>query len=48
MLAARRMVVVEDVGRSEQIEPGLWERSDALRPHELGRLARAVVATDST
>ena len=48
MLAARGMVVLDDVGRGAQIDTGLWERSDALRPHELGRLARAVVATDST
>jgi methyltransferase (TIGR00027 family) len=47
MLTARSMIVLEDVGRSDQIEPRLWERSDALRPHELGRLARAVVVTDS-
>jgi len=48
MLAARSMVVLEDVGRREQIEPGLWARPDALRPHELGRLARAFVAAGST
>lgn len=44
-LAAGGMVVVDDVGRRDQIDPVLWERSDALHPHELGRLARAVVAT---
>jgi hypothetical protein len=48
MLAGRDMVVLEDVGGSEQIDPGLWERSDALHPHEVGGIARAVVATDST
>jgi methyltransferase (TIGR00027 family) len=47
ILKSRGMVVLDDVGRREQIDPGLWERSDALRPHELGRLARAVVVTDS-
>jgi methyltransferase (TIGR00027 family) len=46
-LAARAMVVVDDVGRRDQIDPALWERSDGLRPHELGRLARAVVAGDA-
>jgi methyltransferase (TIGR00027 family) len=44
LLAARGFVVAEDVGRKDQIEPSLWERTDGLRPHELGRLARAVVA----
>lgn len=44
LLAARGMVVTEDVGRRDQIDVSLWERSDGLRPHELGRLARAAVA----
>jgi methyltransferase (TIGR00027 family) len=44
LLTARGLVVAEDVGRRDQIDPLLWERSDALRPHELGRLVRAVVA----
>ncbi len=45
LLAARGLAVVEDVGRRDQIDPSLWERSDGLRPHELGRLVRAVVAS---
>lgn len=45
LLAARGMVVIDDVGRRDQINASLWERSDGLRPHELGRLVRAVVAT---
>jgi methyltransferase (TIGR00027 family) len=44
LLARRGLVVTEDVGRRDQIDPGLWERSDGLCPHELGRLALAVVA----
>jgi hypothetical protein len=44
LLAARGLVVTEDVGRRDQVDPSLWERSDGLRPHELGRLALAVVA----
>jgi methyltransferase (TIGR00027 family) len=47
LLAARGMVVSADVGRRDQIDQSLWERSDGLRPHELGRLVRAIVATDS-
>jgi methyltransferase (TIGR00027 family) len=43
LLAARDMAVVDDVGRREQIDPQLWTRSDQLRPHKLGRVARAVV-----
>lgn len=35
--------VTEDVGRKEQIDASLWERSDGRRPHELGRLAHAGV-----
>ena len=42
-LAAHSMVVKDDVGRRNQIDPSLWGRADQLRPHELGRLARAVV-----
>lgn len=34
--------VEEDVGRREQVEPSLWERTDALTPHQMGRLVRAV------
>jgi methyltransferase (TIGR00027 family) len=44
LLAARRMKVLEDVGRSDQIDQWLWKRSDRLRAHQLGRIARAVVA----
>jgi methyltransferase (TIGR00027 family) len=45
LLARRGLVVMDDVGRKDQIDRLLWERSDGLRPHELGRLVRAVVAT---
>jgi methyltransferase (TIGR00027 family) len=45
LLAARGMVVIDDVGRRDQINASLWERSDGLRPHELGRVVRAAVAT---
>jgi hypothetical protein len=38
------MVAMEDVGRKDQIDPVLWQRSDALHPHQLGRLAWGVVA----
>jgi methyltransferase (TIGR00027 family) len=41
LLSARGLVLLDDVGRKDQIEPGLWTRADALSPHELGRLARA-------
>jgi methyltransferase (TIGR00027 family) len=44
VLAAHGLVVTEDVGHREQVDPSLWERSDGLRPHELGRLTLAVVA----
>jgi methyltransferase (TIGR00027 family) len=47
-LAARAMLVIDDVGRRDQIDPSLWDRSDRLCPHDLGRLARACVATDTT
>jgi methyltransferase (TIGR00027 family) len=43
LLAARGLAVFEDVGCKDQIDASLWERSDGLRPHELGRLVRAVV-----
>ncbi|HEY7623242.1 MAG TPA: class I SAM-dependent methyltransferase [Solirubrobacteraceae bacterium] len=43
LLTARDMVVVDDVGRRDQVEPSLWERSDGLCPHELGRVVRAVL-----
>jgi methyltransferase (TIGR00027 family) len=43
MLAASRVTAVDDVGRREMIDASLWRRSDHLRPHELGRLVRAVV-----
>ena len=44
LLRARGMVVIDDLGRRDQIPPSLWRRSDALHPHELGRLVRAVAA----
>jgi methyltransferase (TIGR00027 family) len=44
LLHARDLKVVEDVGRRDQVDHSLWHRSDALRPHELGRLARAAKA----
>jgi O-methyltransferase involved in polyketide biosynthesis len=43
LLAARHMEVLEDVGRSDQIDQWLWKRSDRLRSHQLGRISRAVV-----
>jgi hypothetical protein len=43
LLTARDIVVVDDVGRRDQVEPSLWERSDGLCPHELGRVVRAVL-----
>ena len=43
LLAASGLVVTEDLGRASQIDPRLWERTDGLRPQELGRLAYAVV-----
>jgi methyltransferase (TIGR00027 family) len=43
MLAACGMVGLDDVGRRGQVDPVLWKRTDELRPHELGRIARAVV-----
>jgi methyltransferase (TIGR00027 family) len=42
LLAARGLVGTEDLGRRDQIDASLWERSDGLRPHELGRVAHAV------
>ena len=44
LLAERGTVIVDDVGRKDQPDASLWRRSDALSPHELGRLARAVKA----
>jgi methyltransferase (TIGR00027 family) len=35
--------VVEDVGRHDQVEASLWQRRDALRPHELGRLLHMII-----
>lgn len=43
LLGARGLHVAEDVGRREQVDASLWRRSDGLRPHELGRLARVGV-----
>jgi methyltransferase (TIGR00027 family) len=45
LLARCGMTVLDDVGRRDQIEPWLWRRSDSLRPHQLGRLTRAVVTS---
>jgi methyltransferase (TIGR00027 family) len=42
-LHARGLVVTEDVGRRDQVDPSTWRRTDGLRPHEMGRLAVAVV-----
>jgi methyltransferase (TIGR00027 family) len=42
-LAARGMAVLDDVGRREQIDASLWNRSDTLRPHRLGRVVHARV-----
>ena len=42
VLATHDLVVSEDVSRREQIDASLWEPSDGLRPHGLGRLAQAV------
>jgi methyltransferase (TIGR00027 family) len=42
-LSERGMTVVDDVGRRDQVNHAWWVRSDPLAPHELGRLARAVV-----
>ena len=46
LLVERGMVVLDDVGRTDQIEAVLWERSDGLRPHELGRITRAVLTNE--
>jgi methyltransferase (TIGR00027 family) len=43
LLAARGMVVTDDVGRADQVGASLWKRSDGLRPYELGRVALAAV-----
>ncbi len=43
VLAAHGLAVTEDVGHREQVDPSIWDRSDGLCPHELGRLALAVV-----
>jgi methyltransferase (TIGR00027 family) len=42
-LRARGLVVTDDVARRDQVDHSIWRRSDRLRPHELGRLARAVL-----
>jgi hypothetical protein len=47
LLAACGMAVLDDAPRRDQIDPALWQRADGLRPHELGRLARAVVVGQS-
>jgi methyltransferase (TIGR00027 family) len=43
LLRSRGMEVLEDVGRTEAVDPSLWRRSDRLRPHRLGRLVRATL-----
>jgi methyltransferase (TIGR00027 family) len=47
-LAARSMLVIDDVDRERQIARRLWQRSDRLHPHKLGRLAHATVADGAT
>jgi hypothetical protein len=47
LLRPHNLMVVEDVGRRDQVDHSLWRRSDGLHPHELGRLARAVVQTSN-
>lgn len=44
LLTTHGMTVVDDVSRKDQIDSRLWERSDALHPHEMGRLVWAVTA----
>jgi O-methyltransferase involved in polyketide biosynthesis len=43
LLAAGGFGAVRDVGQREMIPAALWERSDALRPVELSRIAHGVV-----
>jgi methyltransferase (TIGR00027 family) len=38
------MTIIENVGGKDSIEPSLWQRSDALVPHELPRLVWATTA----
>jgi methyltransferase (TIGR00027 family) len=42
-LAARSLVVIDDLDREHQIARKLWLRSDRLHPHKLGRLAHATL-----
>jgi methyltransferase (TIGR00027 family) len=48
LLAARGMVVTDDVGRVDQVGAPLWKRSDGLRPYELGRVALATCSWRSS
>ncbi|MEV4116242.1 SAM-dependent methyltransferase [Nonomuraea sp. NPDC049695] len=43
LLKQHGLEVVEHVRQADCVDPGLWERSDALRPADLCRLARAAV-----
>jgi DNA polymerase IIIc chi subunit len=38
-LEARSLIVTDDIDREHQIARSLWQRSDQLHPHKLGRLA---------
>ena len=42
-LEARSLIVTDDVDREHQIARSLWQRSDQLHPHKLGRLAHATL-----
>jgi methyltransferase (TIGR00027 family) len=43
LLEAHGLAVLEQVRQRDAIDPALWRRSDALRPADLCRLARAAV-----
>jgi O-methyltransferase involved in polyketide biosynthesis len=45
LLEGHGMKVTEQVRQRDAVPPALWRRSDALRPLDLCRLARAVVST---
>jgi len=47
-LAARSLVVIDDVDREHQVPRLLWQRSDRLHPHKLGRLVHATLAVGAT
>ena len=44
LLEANGLTVAEQVRQQDAVPAALWTRSDALRPLDLCRLARAVVA----